>query len=166
MKALSGGEAEVDIPLINLVTLSRAGVAVKMSKRAGTIVTLREVVDEGGAENDRLDTEAAGERRDHQRGGQDADRRHGGIEADDVVGIAALGQDQRQQGKHQAKRKAENGDRGDGGNEVAPGGRGNARFRGQCPIHGRASAVAVDGTSISGPAGQICEGNERIANSE
>ena len=48
VKALSGGEAEVDIPLINLVTLSRAGVAVKMSKRAGTIVTLREVVDEVG----------------------------------------------------------------------------------------------------------------------
>jgi arginyl-tRNA synthetase len=48
VKALSGGEAEVDIPLINLVTLSRGGVAVKMSKRAGTIVTLREVVDEVG----------------------------------------------------------------------------------------------------------------------
>ncbi len=48
VKALSGGQAEVDIPLINLVTLSRAGVAVKMSKRAGTIVTLREVVDEVG----------------------------------------------------------------------------------------------------------------------
>lgn len=48
VKALSDGEADVDIPLINLVTLSRAGVAVKMSKRAGTIVTLREVVDEVG----------------------------------------------------------------------------------------------------------------------
>lgn len=48
VKALSDGGAEIDIPLINLVTLSRAGVSVKMSKRAGTIVTLREVVDEVG----------------------------------------------------------------------------------------------------------------------
>ena len=46
--ALSDGKAEVDIPLVNLVTLSRGGVPFKMSKRAGTIVTLRDVVDEVG----------------------------------------------------------------------------------------------------------------------
>ncbi len=46
--ALSGGEADLDIKVCQLVRLLRAGEPVKMSKRAGTFVTLREVVDEVG----------------------------------------------------------------------------------------------------------------------
>ncbi|MEZ5854820.1 MAG: arginine--tRNA ligase [Hyphomicrobiaceae bacterium] len=48
VKALSGGGAELDIKVCQLVRLLRAGEPVKMSKRAGTFVTLREVVDEVG----------------------------------------------------------------------------------------------------------------------
>lgn len=48
VKALSGGEADLDIKVCQLVRLLRAGEPVKMSKRAGTFVTLREVVDEVG----------------------------------------------------------------------------------------------------------------------
>jgi arginyl-tRNA synthetase len=48
VKALSDGKAELDIKLIQLVKLLRAGEPVKMSKRAGEFVTLREVVDEVG----------------------------------------------------------------------------------------------------------------------
>ncbi len=47
--ALSDGAAELDIKICQLVRLFRAGEPVKMSKRAGTFVTLREVVDEVGA---------------------------------------------------------------------------------------------------------------------
>ena len=47
--ALTGGEAELDIKICQLVRLFRGGEPVKMSKRAGTFVTLREVVDEVGA---------------------------------------------------------------------------------------------------------------------
>jgi arginyl-tRNA synthetase len=47
--ALTGGEANLDIKICQLVRLFRAGEPVKMSKRAGTFVTLREVVDEVGA---------------------------------------------------------------------------------------------------------------------
>ncbi|HYJ58544.1 MAG TPA: arginine--tRNA ligase [Methyloceanibacter sp.] len=47
--ALSGGHAELDVKICQLVRLFRAGEPVKMSKRAGTFVTLREVVDEVGA---------------------------------------------------------------------------------------------------------------------
>jgi arginyl-tRNA synthetase len=47
--ALTDGEAELDIKICQLVRLCRAGEPVKMSKRAGTFVTLREVVDEVGA---------------------------------------------------------------------------------------------------------------------
>ncbi|HEX2449433.1 MAG TPA: arginine--tRNA ligase [Methyloceanibacter sp.] len=47
--ALTGGEATLDIKICQLVRLFRAGEPVKMSKRAGTFVTLREVVDEVGA---------------------------------------------------------------------------------------------------------------------
>jgi arginyl-tRNA synthetase len=47
--ALTGGAAELDIKICQLVRLFRAGEPVKMSKRAGTFVTLREVVDEVGA---------------------------------------------------------------------------------------------------------------------
>ena len=48
VKAISGGKAELDIKLVQLVRLLRAGELVKMSKRAGEFVTLREVVDEVG----------------------------------------------------------------------------------------------------------------------
>jgi arginyl-tRNA synthetase len=48
--ALSGGKATLDVRLCQLVRLMRAGVPVKMSKRSGEFVTLREVVDEVGAD--------------------------------------------------------------------------------------------------------------------
>ena len=48
VKALSGGEAELDVKLCQLVKLFRGGEPVKMSKRAGEFVTLRDVVDEVG----------------------------------------------------------------------------------------------------------------------
>ena len=47
--ALTEGEADLDIKLCQLVRLFRGGEPVKMSKRAGTFVTLREVVDEVGS---------------------------------------------------------------------------------------------------------------------
>jgi len=46
--ALSGRKAELDVKLVQLVKLLRSGQPVKMSKRAGEFVTLREVVDEVG----------------------------------------------------------------------------------------------------------------------
>jgi arginyl-tRNA synthetase len=46
--ALSDGKADLDIKVCQLVRLLRAGKPVAMSKRAGTFVTLREVVDEVG----------------------------------------------------------------------------------------------------------------------
>ncbi len=46
--ALSDGKATLDIKVCQLVKLFRAGEPVRMSKRAGTFVTLREVVDEVG----------------------------------------------------------------------------------------------------------------------
>jgi len=48
VRALSDGRVDADIPLINLVTLSRGGQPVRMGKRTGNIVTLRDVVDEVG----------------------------------------------------------------------------------------------------------------------
>ncbi|MBN8966328.1 MAG: arginine--tRNA ligase, partial [Rhizobiales bacterium] len=48
VKAVSGGNAELDVKIVQLVKLTRAGVEVKMSKRSGEFVTLREVVDEVG----------------------------------------------------------------------------------------------------------------------
>ncbi len=48
VKALTQGEGELHILLCQLVKLLRGGEPVKMSKRAGTFVTLREVVDEVG----------------------------------------------------------------------------------------------------------------------
>jgi len=47
-KALSGGSVDVTILLCNLVKLFRDGEPVRMSKRAGEFVTLRDVVDEVG----------------------------------------------------------------------------------------------------------------------
>ena len=46
--ALSDRKVELDIRVVQLVKLLRAGEPVKMSKRAGEFVTLREVVDEVG----------------------------------------------------------------------------------------------------------------------
>jgi arginyl-tRNA synthetase len=46
--ALSGGKVDLDIKVCQLVRLFRAGEPVRMSKRAGTFVTLRDVVDEVG----------------------------------------------------------------------------------------------------------------------
>ncbi len=48
MKALIQAEAQPDVLLVQMVNLTRDGKPVKMSKRAGTFVTLREVVDEVG----------------------------------------------------------------------------------------------------------------------
>jgi arginyl-tRNA synthetase len=55
VKAVSGGEAKLDVKLVQLVRLLRAGEPVKMSKRAGEFVTLREVVDEVGRDAVRFD---------------------------------------------------------------------------------------------------------------
>jgi arginyl-tRNA synthetase len=49
LAALTDGEAPLDIKICQLVRLFRAGEPIKMSKRAGTFVTLRDVVDEVGA---------------------------------------------------------------------------------------------------------------------
>jgi arginyl-tRNA synthetase len=48
VKAVTGGEATLDVKIVQLVRLLRAGEPVKMSKRSGDFVTLREVVDEVG----------------------------------------------------------------------------------------------------------------------
>ena len=50
VKALSDGRAALDVKLCQLVKLMRGGEPVKMSKRAGDFVTLREVVDEVGVD--------------------------------------------------------------------------------------------------------------------
>jgi arginyl-tRNA synthetase len=46
--AVSGGTAELDVKVVQLVRLLRAGEPVKMSKRSGNLVTQREVVEEVG----------------------------------------------------------------------------------------------------------------------
>ena len=48
VKAVTGEEAALDVKIVQLVRLLRAGEPVKMSKRSGDFVTLREVVDEVG----------------------------------------------------------------------------------------------------------------------
>jgi arginyl-tRNA synthetase len=48
VKAVTGDQAALDVKIVQLVRLLRAGEPVKMSKRAGDFVTLREVVDEVG----------------------------------------------------------------------------------------------------------------------
>ena len=50
VSALSGGRVPLDIKLIQLVKLLKDGEPFKMSKRAGTFVTLREVVEQAGAD--------------------------------------------------------------------------------------------------------------------
>jgi arginyl-tRNA synthetase len=48
VKAVTAGKAALDVKIVQLVKLLRNGEPVKMSKRAGDFVTLREVVDEVG----------------------------------------------------------------------------------------------------------------------
>ena len=48
VKALSAGEAALDVKLCQLVRVMRAGEPVRMSKRAGDFITLRDVLDEVG----------------------------------------------------------------------------------------------------------------------
>ena len=48
--ALSGGDVTLDVKLVQLVRLMKGGEPYKMSKRAGTFVTLREVVEQVGAD--------------------------------------------------------------------------------------------------------------------
>lgn len=48
VKAMSNDEAELDVKLVQMVNLLDDGQPVRMSKRAGTFVTLRDVVDEVG----------------------------------------------------------------------------------------------------------------------
>ena len=48
IKAVTSGQATLDVKIVQLVKLLRNGEPVKMSKRSGDFVTLREVVDEVG----------------------------------------------------------------------------------------------------------------------
>jgi arginyl-tRNA synthetase len=55
VKALSDNKVDLDVKLVQLVRLLRHGEPVKMSKRAGEFVTLREVVEEVGRDAVRFD---------------------------------------------------------------------------------------------------------------
>ncbi len=50
VSALSGGRVPLDIKLVQLVKLFKNGEPFKMSKRAGTFVTLRDVVEQAGSD--------------------------------------------------------------------------------------------------------------------
>ncbi|ABD88059.1 arginine--tRNA ligase [Rhodopseudomonas palustris] len=50
IKAVTGGQGALDVKIVQLVKLLRNGEPVKMSKRSGDFVTLREVVDEVGSD--------------------------------------------------------------------------------------------------------------------
>ncbi|RJK99199.1 arginine--tRNA ligase [Paracoccus aestuarii] len=50
VRALSNGRVPLDVKLVQLVKLYKNGEPFKMSKRAGTFVTLRDVVEEAGAD--------------------------------------------------------------------------------------------------------------------
>lgn len=50
IKAVTAGQATLDVKIVQLVKLLRNGEPVKMSKRSGDFVTLREVVDEVGSD--------------------------------------------------------------------------------------------------------------------
>src|SRR4051794_17261025 len=50
VKAVTSGKAALDVKIVQLVKLLREGEPVKMSKRSGEFVTLREVVDEVGSD--------------------------------------------------------------------------------------------------------------------
>jgi len=54
LDALGASRHDLHVVLIQMVNLTRGGEAVKMSKRAGTVVSLREVVDEVGADATRF----------------------------------------------------------------------------------------------------------------
>ncbi|MBL0405436.1 arginine--tRNA ligase [Microvirga aerilata] len=54
VRAVSDNRAELDVKLCQLVKLLRGGEPVKMSKRSGDFVTLREVVDEVGRDSTRF----------------------------------------------------------------------------------------------------------------
>jgi arginyl-tRNA synthetase len=54
LQALGGSRDDLHVVLIQMVNLLRGGEAVKMSKRAGTLVSLREVVDEVGRDATRF----------------------------------------------------------------------------------------------------------------
>jgi len=49
VKAMSEGKANLDLPLVSIVTVTENGQPVKMSKRAGTFITLRDMLDRVGA---------------------------------------------------------------------------------------------------------------------
>ena len=55
VKAIGGDDVDLDVKLVQLVKLLRAGEPVKMSKRAGEFITLREVVAEVGRSAVRFD---------------------------------------------------------------------------------------------------------------
>src|SRR5204862_5581928 len=50
VRAVTAGQATLDVTVVQLVRLLRGGEPVKMSKRSGDFVTLREVVDEVGSD--------------------------------------------------------------------------------------------------------------------
>jgi arginyl-tRNA synthetase len=50
IKAVTSGDATLDVKIVQLVRLLRGGEQVRMSKRSGDFVTLREVVDEVGSD--------------------------------------------------------------------------------------------------------------------
>jgi arginyl-tRNA synthetase len=54
LAALGASKDDLHVVLIQMVNLTRGGEAVKMSKRAGTVVSLREVVDEVGRDATRF----------------------------------------------------------------------------------------------------------------
>jgi arginyl-tRNA synthetase len=54
LEALGGSRDDLHVVIIQMVNLTRGGEAVKMSKRAGTVVSLREVVDEVGRDATRF----------------------------------------------------------------------------------------------------------------
>ena len=54
VKAVSAGQAVLDVKLCQMVKLMRNGEPVKMSKRSGDFITLREVVDEVGVDATRF----------------------------------------------------------------------------------------------------------------
>jgi arginyl-tRNA synthetase len=54
LDALGASRDDLHVVLIQMVNLTRGGEAVKMSKRAGTVVSLREVVEEVGADATRF----------------------------------------------------------------------------------------------------------------
>jgi arginyl-tRNA synthetase len=54
VKAVSGGEAEIDVKIMQLVRLMRNGEPVTMSKRSGDFIRLSDLVDEVGADATRF----------------------------------------------------------------------------------------------------------------